>query len=162
MEHNVKNKRSIKTTKLKELMSKRKTKLQEPINPPLLIASIIERFTIDDAKEMVNAWERLPEGDYDSETISDWLMDDMKPVIDKFRAKIKNALPTVGDRDSVESHYSGNASKPFWGIVHSLKKDADRQELYSLGVALQNHEEHVLRALWQIKRRYVRGWKNYR
>tara|TARA_R110000765_G_scaffold38845_1_gene84932 strand:- start:1715 stop:1927 length:213 start_codon:yes stop_codon:yes gene_type:complete len=57
----------------------------------LHIGVVIERFTIDDAKEMVKAWGSLPEGDYDSETISDWLMDDMKPVIDKFRAKI-NAL----------------------------------------------------------------------
>ena len=46
---------------------------------------------IEDAKEIVNAWESLKEGNYDSDTISDWLMDDMKPVIDKFRAKI-NAL----------------------------------------------------------------------
>ncbi len=50
----------------------------------------VERFTIEDAKEMVKAWESLPEGDYNSETISDWLMDDMKPVIDKFRAKINS------------------------------------------------------------------------
>lgn len=57
----------------------------------LPLCGVIERFTIDDAKEMVNAWESLPEGDYDSITISNWLMDDMKPVIDKFRAKI-NAL----------------------------------------------------------------------
>ena len=95
----------------------------------------------------------------------------MKPIKKSFKESIiadvddlvKNcSMPTVSGRDSVESHYSGNASKPFWGIVHSLKNDADRQELYSLGVALQNHEEHVLRALWQIKKRYVRGWKNYR
>ena len=57
----------------------------------LHIGVVIERFTIDDAKEMVKAWESLQEGDYDSDIISDWLMDDMKPVIDKFRAKI-NAL----------------------------------------------------------------------
>lgn len=54
----------------------------------LHIGSVIERFTIEDAKEMVKAWESLPEGNYDSDTISEWLMDDMKPVIDKFRAKI--------------------------------------------------------------------------
>jgi hypothetical protein len=48
-------------------------------------------FTIKDAKEIVKAWESLPEGDYDSETISDWLIDDMKPIIDKFRKKIKKA-----------------------------------------------------------------------
>lgn len=48
-------------------------------------------FSIEDAKEMVEAWESLPEGYYDSETLEDWLVDDMKPVIDKFREKIKNA-----------------------------------------------------------------------
>lgn len=40
-------------------------------------------------KEMITAWESLPEGEYDSETTSDWLMDDMKPVIDDFRNIIK-------------------------------------------------------------------------
>lgn len=50
-------------------------------------------FTIKDAKKMVDAWESLPEGEYDSETISNWLIDDMKPVIDMFRLKIKgNAI----------------------------------------------------------------------
>ena len=62
----------------------------------LHIGSVIERFTIDDAKEMVKAWESLPEGAYDSYTISDWLMDDMKPVIDKFRAKILTIPDVVG------------------------------------------------------------------
>lgn len=72
------------------------------------------------------------------------------------------ALTPVSGSVSVESHYSGNASKQFWEIVNSLKNDADRQELYSLGVALQNHEEYVLRTLWQIKKRYVRGRKHCR
>ena len=54
---------------------------------------VIERFTIEDAKEMVLAWESL-EGnrDYSPKEIERWLINDMKPVIDKFRAKIKNAL----------------------------------------------------------------------
>ena len=50
----------------------------------------------DDAIEMITAWESLDEGHYDSDTISDlktilliWLYDDMKPVIDKFRDKLK-------------------------------------------------------------------------
>ena len=60
-------------------------------NKALHIGVVIEHFTTDDAKEIVNAWESLPEGNYNCNTISDWLMDDMKPVIDKFRAKI-NAL----------------------------------------------------------------------
>jgi len=50
-----------------------------------------DAFSIEDAKEMVEAWESLSEGYYDSETLEDWLVDDMKPVIDKFRKKIKNA-----------------------------------------------------------------------
>ena len=85
------------------------------------------------------------------------------------KKKVLNEAPNpalrkgaVSGSVSVESHYSGKASKQFWDIVNSLKNDADRQELYSLGVALQNHEEYVLRTLWQIKKRYVRGRKHYR
>lgn len=69
---------------------------------------------------------------------------------------------SVSGSISVRHQYSGNASKDFWNIVNSIKNDADRQELYSLGVALQNHEEYVLRTLSQIKKRYVRGRKHYR
>lgn len=59
----------------------------------LHIGSVIERFTIDDAKEMVNAWESLEGGkNYSPKVIERWLINDMKPVIDKFRAKIKNAI----------------------------------------------------------------------
>lgn len=47
------------------------------------------KFTIEDAKEMVLAWECLSEGMYDADTISDWLENDMAPVINKFRFKIK-------------------------------------------------------------------------
>ena len=74
-----------------ELVEKVKQLNLEDKDKALHIGGVIERFTIDDAKEMVKAWESLQEGDYDSDIISDWLMDDMKPVIDKFRAKI-NAL----------------------------------------------------------------------
>ena len=58
----------------------------------LHIGGVIECFTIDDAKEMVAAWESL-DGDrnYSPKNIERWLINDMKPVIDKFRAKI-NAL----------------------------------------------------------------------
>lgn len=62
---------------------------------------------------------------------------------------------------SVKAHYSGNASKDFWNIVNAIKDDADRQELYSLGVALQNMEGYVLKQLQHIKRSYVRGQKHY-
>lgn len=63
---------------------------------------------------------------------------------------------------SVRHQYSGNASKDFWNIVNSIKNEADRQELYSLGVALQNMEEYVLRQLQHLKKSYVRGRKYYR
>lgn len=46
------------------------------------------KFTIEDAKELVKAWESLPAGDYDSDTMAEWLLEDMKPVIDSFRNKI--------------------------------------------------------------------------
>ena len=48
--------------------------------------------------------------------------------------------------DSFQS-YSGNKSKSFWQAVNDLSNDADRQEIYSLGVALQNLESYVLKQL---------------
>jgi len=42
--------------------------------------------------------------------------------------------------------YSGDESNEFWDKVNSLK-GADRQEMYSLGVVLQNLEDHVLTQL---------------
>jgi len=45
---------------------------------------------IDLIKEMVAAWDSLPEGNYSPDIMSDWLMDSMKPVIDKFRTKLKH------------------------------------------------------------------------
>ena len=49
----------------------------------------VDSFTIKDAKRIVKAWENLDEGHHDAETIGDWLLEDMKPVIDSFRKKIK-------------------------------------------------------------------------
>ena len=49
----------------------------------------MSKFTIKDAKKLVKAWESLDEGEHDAETIGDWLLEDMKPVIDSFRKKIK-------------------------------------------------------------------------
>jgi hypothetical protein len=43
-------------------------------------------------------------------------------------------------------HYSGDESKKFWKRVNSLP-EPDNMVVYSLGVALQNLEEQVLRAL---------------
>ena len=60
-------------------------------------------------------------------------------------------------RISVKANYYGNSSKSFWSIVNAIKKDSDRQEIYSLGVALQNMEEYVLRRLHSIKKSNVRG-----
>lgn len=50
-----------------------------------------EETHIKDLKNLVDAWESLPEGHYNSRTISDWLFKDMKPVVDGFRKKIKNS-----------------------------------------------------------------------
>tara|TARA_R110000744_G_C18884221_1_gene507090 strand:+ start:70 stop:468 length:399 start_codon:yes stop_codon:yes gene_type:complete len=43
-------------------------------------------------KEIIKAWEKLPEGYYDSETMSEWLSEDMKPVIDECREKLKESV----------------------------------------------------------------------
>jgi len=40
--------------------------------------------------------------------------------------------------------YSGKKSRKFWRKIQKLK-GADSQELYSLGVALQNLEEFVIK-----------------
>ena len=46
----------------------------------------------------------------------------------------------------LQYRYSSKKSKEFWDIVNSLKY-ADQQEMYSLGCALQNFEEYVLKQL---------------
>ena len=50
----------------------------------------------------------------------------------------------------VERHYSGDASRDFWRIVNFLPSKIDVAELYSLGVALQNLEEFVLKRLHDV------------
>jgi hypothetical protein len=46
-------------------------------------------FTIEDAREIIKAWESLEGGiNYKPKEIQNWLINDMKPVIDKFRSKI--------------------------------------------------------------------------
>jgi hypothetical protein len=82
----------------------------------------------------------------------------------KSRTKKQNTLlrkAGVRNSISVKHQYSGNASKDFWNIVNSINNEADRQELYSLGVALQNMEEYVLKQLQHLKKSYVRGRKYY-
>lgn len=69
--------------------------------------------------------------------------------------------PHVKRSVSVKPYYSGNASKDFWKIVNSIKNEADKQELYSLGVALQNMEGYVLKQLQHVKRASVRCRKYY-
>jgi hypothetical protein len=48
-------------------------------------------------------------------------------------------------------HYSGDNSRSFWNAIKKLRDNKDKREywneLYSLGVALQNLEEQVLRRL---------------
>ena len=45
----------------------------------------------------------------------------------------------------IRKYYSGKASKDFWDAVKIIKNESDRQEIYSLGVALQNLEEYVIK-----------------
>ncbi len=47
----------------------------------------------------------------------------------------------------IECQYSGTASKNFWETVSQIKDKSDHQEIYSLGVALQNMEDYVLKQL---------------
>ena len=47
----------------------------------------------------------------------------------------------------ISYRYSGQKSTKFWNIVNSLDDASDRQEMYSLGVALQNLESFVLNQL---------------
>lgn len=47
----------------------------------------------------------------------------------------------------IKHRYSGAKSKKFWKIVNSIENEADRQEMYSLGVMLQRNEEYVLSQL---------------
>lgn len=55
-------------------------------------------------------------------------------------------LPPSGEIRNEQAQYSGDLSGPFWRRVKRLPPDANR-ELYALGVALQNLEGQVLRAL---------------
>jgi len=47
----------------------------------------------------------------------------------------------------IKHHYSGGASNDFWEKIKRIKDKSDWQEMYSLGVALQNLEEFVLKQL---------------
>jgi hypothetical protein len=53
----------------------------------------------------------------------------------------------LGQVGEVKGKYSGEESKEFWDAVNAIRNEANRQELHSLGVALQNHEEYVLHVL---------------
>lgn len=48
---------------------------------------------------------------------------------------------------TIYSRYSGSKSTHFWATVNAIDNDSDRNEMYSLGVALQNMEEYVLKQL---------------
>ena len=51
----------------------------------------------------------------------------------------------------MKTKYSGKASHKFWDHVNALN-DANNQELSSLGCALQNFEEYVLKALKEAEK----------
>ena len=58
----------------------------------------------------------------------------------------------------VRHQYSGNSanSKAFLRIISRIENEADRQELYSLGLDLQCLETLVLRKLGDLNQLYVR------
>lgn len=47
----------------------------------------------------------------------------------------------------IKSKYSGKESKKFWKIINNDLGIIERNELYSLGVCLQNLESFVLKRL---------------
>lgn len=51
-------------------------------------------------------------------------------------------------KKKLKHRYSGDKSTKFWDVVNSIENEADKQELYSLGVVLQNLESYVLRQLY--------------
>ena len=56
---------------------------------------------------------------------------------------------------AVPCRYSGEKSTNFWKIVNSIDDECDRQEIYSLGVALQNMEAYVLKQLAHVNPDFV-------
>lgn len=51
----------------------------------------------------------------------------------------------------MKAKYSGKKSYPFWNRVNALN-GGNHQELYSLGVALQNLESYVLKSLIEAEK----------
>jgi len=47
----------------------------------------------------------------------------------------------------IKPKYSGKYSRKFWNAINSIKNECDQDELYSLGVALQDLEECILKQL---------------
>lgn len=66
--------------------------------------------------------------------------------------------PEIMENKQWSPRYSGNKSKVFWKRVNKLRK-GDWQEMFSLGVALQNMEQYVLKQLAQAEEQPVR-YKN--
>ena len=53
----------------------------------------------------------------------------------------------------IKPKYSGRLSIKFWNTVNNeVKDEANKQEIYSLGVALQNLEGYVLKRLKDVDR----------
>jgi hypothetical protein len=49
----------------------------------------------------------------------------------------------------MKTKYSGKKSYKFWNLINSLDK-GNYQEMYALGIALQNLEEFVIKELNEI------------
>lgn len=48
-----------------------------------------ENFLLAESKRIIKAWEKLDEGNHHPNVIEHWLINDMKPAIDKLRKKMK-------------------------------------------------------------------------
>ena len=50
------------------------------------------KFTTRDAKDIISAWESLPEGRYSNVIIQKWLTSKMYPAIERLRSKISQKI----------------------------------------------------------------------
>lgn len=55
-------------------------------------------------RQIIQAWERLPQGNYNPRIIEFWLSNDMKPAIDAIRAELAEEQHILEARESVHNY----------------------------------------------------------
>lgn len=54
-------------------------------------------FTLNDAKEIIAAWDKLPGGrNYSTREVQRWIIEDMAPAINSLRKKVKEHAESQG------------------------------------------------------------------